>query len=101
MRITINLHKAAKAGTGIAIAVLIAGQWALITGPLQAIRDQGAAAAAQHQYLEFFGLMALQILALAGLPLITGGIVLCVLVAYEAYRRTHIFASAKIELTKK
>jgi len=82
-----TLKQAAQAVTGIALVALLAGQWALITGPLADISEQGRTAAASGHLGEFAGFFGLNILLTTGLPLIFGGIGICVLAAYLAFER--------------
>lgn len=83
----ITLKQAAQAVTGIALIALLAGQWALIVGPLASLSDYGRSAAEGGHMLEFFGAFGLNILMTAGLPLVFAGIGLCVMAAYLAFER--------------
>ena len=79
----ITLKQAAQAVTGIALIALLAGQWALIVGPLASL--YGHKAAEGGHMLEFFAVFGLNILMTAGLPLIFAGIGICVMFAYLAF----------------
>lgn len=83
----ITFKQAAQAVTGIALIALLAGQWALIVGPLASLSDYGRQAAEGGHMLEFFGVFGLNILMTAGLPLVFAGIGLCVMAAYLAFER--------------
>lgn len=81
------LNLAAMAATGTALLVLLAGQWMLTTGPEAALGDAARAAAKQGNMGEFATYAGLQFLMTAGIPLIVGGICICVLLAYHAFTR--------------
>lgn len=83
-----TLKQAAQAVTGIALVALLAGQWALITGPLESLAGYGRTAAESGNLAEFFGVFGLNVLMMAGLPLVFGGIGLCVVAAYLVFERT-------------
>lgn len=82
-----TIKQMAQAVTGIALIALLAGQWALITGPLASLADYGRSAAEGGHMAEFFGVFGLNILMTAGLPLVFGGIGICILAAYLAFER--------------
>lgn len=93
-----TLKQAAQAVTGLALIALLAGQWALIVGPLASLSDYGRSAGEAGHMLEFFGVFGLNILMTAGLPLVFAGIGLCVMAAYLAFERMqHRQALAVIE----
>lgn len=83
----LTLKQAAQAATGIAVVALLAGQWALITGPVADIAEQGRTAAASGHVAEFAGIFGLNVLLTAGVPLVFGGIGICVMAAYLAFER--------------
>lgn len=83
----LTLKRAAQAATGIAVMALLAGQWALITEPVADIAEQGRTAAASGHVAEFAGIFGLNVLLTAGIPLVFGGIGLCVMAAYLAFER--------------
>ncbi len=82
-----TLKQAAQAVTGIALVALLAGQWALVTGPMESLADYGRTAADSGNLAEFAGVFGLNVLMMAGLPLVFGGIGICVLAAYLAFER--------------
>ena len=82
-----TLKQAAQAVTGIALVALLAGQWALVAGPLASLSDYGRSAAEGGHMLEFFGVFGLNVLMMAGLPLVFAGIGLCVMAAYLTFER--------------
>lgn len=47
------LRLAAKVATAIALSALIAGQWALLTGPFKALREQAGEAAKNSHFGDF------------------------------------------------
>lgn len=83
----LTLKQVAQVATGIAVVALLAGQWALITGPMSDIAEQGHTAAANGHIAEFAGIFGLNVLLTAALPLVFGGIGICVLAAYLAFER--------------
>jgi hypothetical protein len=83
----LTLKQAAQAATGIAVVALLAGQWALITGPMADMAEQGRTAAASGHVAEFAGIFGLNVLLTAGVPLVFGGIGICVMAAYLAFER--------------
>ena len=83
----LTLKHMAQAATGIAVTALLAGQWALVTGPVADIAEQGRVAAASGQVAKFAGIFGLNVLLTAGLPLVFGGIGICVMAAYLAFER--------------
>ena len=82
-----TLKQAAQAAMGIALLALVAGQWALITGPIETIAQQAENAATNGNTPEFFGIFALKILLEIALPLVFGAIAWCVMAAYLAFER--------------
>lgn len=84
---TTTLSRIAKTATGIALVALLAGQWALITGPVNTLGEQGRVAAEHSNIVEFATYAGLHLLMLIGLPLVTGAIALCVMAAYLAFTR--------------
>ena len=83
----LTLKQAAQAATGIAVVALLAGEWALITGPMSDIAEQGRTAAASGHVVQFAGIFGLNVLLTAALPLVFGGIGICVMAAYLAFER--------------
>jgi len=79
------LNLTAKTATGVALVVLLAGSWALITGPVAAVGDMGKVAAEHANIGEFAGYAGLHLLMLIILPLIFGAIGICVLAAFSAF----------------
>lgn len=83
----ITLKQAAKAATGVALVVLLAGQWALVTGPVEALGKLGVQAAEQSNVAGVATYGGLHLLMLIGLPLVYGAIALCVVAAYMAFNK--------------
>ena len=97
----LTLKHAAKAAMGIALLALVAGQWALFTGPLETIAQQGEVAAANGNTGEFFGIFIFNILIGIALPLVFGCISWCVMAAYLAFERTlHNQAQTAVAMLK-
>lgn len=82
-----TLNHIAKAATGVALAALVAGMWALMTGPVEALGEQGSMAAEHANFGDFFIYAGLHLLMLISLPLVFGAIAFCVLAAYSAFTR--------------
>lgn len=83
----ITSKKSAQAATGIAIIALLAGQWALITGPLDELAEQGREAIEVSNMTDFAIYAGLHTLATAAMPLIFGAIGICVIATYEVFNR--------------
>lgn len=92
----ITLNHVAKAATGVALAALVAGQWALITGPVEALGEQGRIAAEHANFGDFATYAGLHLLMLIGLPLVFGAIAFCVLAAYTAFARMESLGSRQL-----
>lgn len=88
MRINRISNRTAKVLVGIALVVLFAGQWVLVSGPLSDLNQQGLAAAAHSDGAGVLMYGGLNFLLSAALPVITGGIALCVLAVFSAYSQT-------------
>lgn len=82
-----TLNHIAKTATGVVLAALVAGMWALITGPVEALGEQGSIAAEHANFGDFVTYAGLHLLMLIGLPLVFGAIAICVLAAYLAFTR--------------
>lgn len=82
-----TLMHIAQAATAIAILVLIAGQWALVTGPLESLAEYGQTLAVNGNLTEFFGFFVIKVLIDSALVLVFGGIGICVIAAYLAFER--------------
>jgi hypothetical protein len=83
----ITSKQVAKTATGVALVVLLAGQWALVTGPLNALDELGQQAAKQSNIADVATYGGLHLLMLIGLPLVFGAIALCVVAAYMAFSK--------------
>jgi hypothetical protein len=83
----ITSKQVAKTATGVALVVLLAGQWALVTGPLNALDELGQQAAKQSNIVDVATYGGLHLLMLIGLPLVFGAIALCVVAAYMAFSK--------------
>lgn len=79
--------RAAKAVMGVCIAALLAGQWALVSGPVSQLGRSGLDAAAHSDGAGVAMYGGLHLLLLAGLPLVNGLIGLCLLVVYNAWSK--------------
>ena len=88
MKIKRISKRTAKIVMGVGIAVLLAGQWALVSGPVSRLGQSGLDAAAHSDGLGVAMYGGLHLLLLAGLPLISGFVGLCVLAVYSAYSQT-------------
>lgn len=82
-----TLMHIAQAATAIAFMVLIAGQWALVTGPLESLAEYGQTLAENGNMTEFFGFFVMKVLIDSALVLVFGGIGICVIASYLAFER--------------
>jgi hypothetical protein len=81
------LKKAVQTGTAVCIVVLLAGQWALSTGPMAQLRQQGRTAAESGHVAEFTGYFVADFLLSMAIPLVFGVIGICVMATYMAFER--------------
>lgn len=93
-----TLNRVAKGAMGVALLTLIASVYTLSAGPLRFLTERGQEAAA-HADLSGFAMYAgLGFLAQVALPLIFGGIAICVMAAYLAFEKMQAREAESCEL---